>query len=98
MQRLGEHAQAARGQVVRKILSDTSTTAEPTEASAAICFAELGFDLEMTDSLEAPLWPSRLDYTTMPEFSERCAALRAACGTRPQPQQSASRHTRAAIC
>src|SRR5579863_10010992 len=35
----------------RKILSDTSTTAEPTDASAVICFTELGLDSGMAASL-----------------------------------------------
>src|SRR6202795_903279 len=41
---------------VRKIFSNTNTSAEPTEASAATCFAELGFELEMTAS-RANKWP-----------------------------------------
>ena len=35
---------------VRNSFSDTRTTAEPTEASAASCLAELGFELEICDS------------------------------------------------
>jgi hypothetical protein len=35
---------------VRNIFSDTNTSAAPMEASAATCFAELGFVLEMTAS------------------------------------------------
>jgi hypothetical protein len=38
-------------ETVRKILSDTSTTADATEASAAVCFTELGFDSGMAASL-----------------------------------------------
>src|SRR3989304_10423501 len=41
---------------VRKIFSDTNTSAAPTEASAATCFAELGFELKMTAS-RANVWP-----------------------------------------
>src|SRR3972149_2654149 len=58
---------------VRKIFSDTNTIAAPTEASAAVCFAELGFELEMAASraMEWPDAPARCPFRARSERRRR---------------------------
>ena len=51
----------------RKVFSDKSTMAEPTEPSAAICFADVVLDVEM--SVPRKSFDFFADYTTMLDLS-----------------------------